>query len=179
MLAGPRSVTCYLVRSYTAEFYSGDQWIFLLIDHSFYCAFRAQWLMPKRGAYSHIVMETDDHDDKGSGGYGWKARASFAEHITGRNTAPHTWQITSSLLVVIIPVNFNKFYSTYMQCLDIYYSHIHLQGWSEDGDSMFLRNVGIYRQVHMMLQPRRTSTILSFTVVFLSLWQRLQNSIFK
>jgi hypothetical protein len=36
-----------------------------------------------------------------------------------------------------------------------------LQGWREDGGSMFLRNVGIYPQVQTVLQPRRTSSTSS------------------
>jgi hypothetical protein len=35
------------------------------------------------------------------------------------------------------------------------------------GNSMFLRNVGIYLQVHMALQPRTTSTFYSLFVCFL------------
>jgi hypothetical protein len=38
----------------------------------------------------------------------------------------------------------------------------------EDGDSMFLQNVGIYLQVHTALQPRTTSIIRNDT---LSIWR--------
>jgi hypothetical protein len=80
-------------------------------------------------------METDDHDDKEPGGNGWKAPVSFAEHITGRNTAPHTGEITSSLLTVITPVNLDKFYSKYVQ-----YSHTHCRA-EINMENVILRNV--------------------------------------
>jgi hypothetical protein len=34
----------------------------------------------------------------------------------------------------------------------------------EDGGSMFLRNVGIYLQVHTTLQPKRTISTLCFQI---------------
>lgn len=93
MSTRPRSVSWYVLT--LGEFCSDNQWIFLLLDHSIYCAFQSSVTHAKEkgeGMFPHRYGNCDHHDDKGPGGYGRKARASFAEHITGRSTAPHTFR---------------------------------------------------------------------------------------
>jgi hypothetical protein len=68
------------------------------------------------------------------------------------------WVVTPCGLVC----RYQRFGATY--CL-------HLQGWShfsvfspEDGDSMLLRNVGIYIRVRTASQPRRTTSTRNFSI---------------